>query len=48
MQKVIILTEQEYEELKAYEEILSQRMNEMDLIADDPEKLQEYILEWLR
>lgn len=51
MQKVVILTEKEYEELKgrlnAYEESISSIMNELDLIADDPKKLQEYVLEWL-
>lgn len=48
MEKVIILTEQEYEEFLNNTEVLFKRMEELEEIIEDKDKLQEYIREWLQ
>lgn len=47
MQKVIILTEQEYEELIQFQNEILKRMEEIENIMEDEDKLQKYILDWL-
>ena len=47
MQKVIILTEQEYEELIQFQNEILKRMEEIENIMEDEEKLQNYIFDWL-
>ena len=47
MQKVIILTEQEYEELIQFQNEILKRMEEIENIMEDKEKLQNYIFDWL-
>ena len=47
MQKVIILTEQEYEELIQFQNEILKRMEEIENIMEDKGKLQNYIFGWL-
>ena len=47
MQKVIILTEQEYEELIQFQNEILKRMEEIENIMEDKGKLQNYIFDWL-
>lgn len=47
MQKVIILTEQEYDELIQFQNEILKRMEEIENIMEDEDKLQKYILDWL-
>ena len=47
MQKVIILTEQEYEELIQFHNEILKRMEEIENIMEDKGKLQNYIFDWL-
>ena len=47
MQKVIILTEQEYEELIQFQNEIIKRMEEIENIMEDKRKLQNYIFDWL-
>mgnify|MGYP001771634735 CR=1 FL=1 len=47
MQKVIILTEQEYEELIQFQNEILKRMEEIENIMEDKRKLQNYIFDWL-
>lgn len=44
MQKVIILTETEYEDLKNSDVSLKQLMKDLERLVDKPEELREYIL----
>ena len=45
MQKVIILTEQEYEELIQFQNEILKRMEEIENIMEDKGKLQNYIFD---
>ena len=47
MQKVIILTEQEYEELIQFQNEILKRMEEIENVMEDKGKLQNYIFDWL-
>lgn len=47
MQKVIILTEQEYEELIQFQNEILKIMEEIENIMEDKGKLQNYIFDWL-
>ena len=47
MQKVIILTEQEYDELIQFQNEILKRMEEIENIMEDKGKLQNYIFDWL-
>ena len=47
MQKVIILTEQEYDELIQFQNEILKRMEEIENIMEDKRKLQNYIFDWL-
>ena len=47
MQKVIILTEQEYEELIQFQNEILKRMEGIENIMGDKGKLQNYIFDWL-
>ena len=47
MQKVIILTEQEYDELIQFQNEILKRMEEIENIMEDKWKLQNYIFDWL-
>ena len=47
MKKVIILTEQEYEELIQFQNEILKRMEEIENIMEDKGKLQNYIFDWL-
>lgn len=47
MQKVIVLTEQEYEELIQFQNEILKRMEEIENIMEDKGKLQNYIFDWL-
>ena len=47
MQKVIILTEQEYEELIQFQNEILKRMEEIENIMEDKGRLQNYIFDWL-
>lgn len=50
MQKVIILTEQEYEQLTMYKEIVElfeNKMCELERLVNDKDQLQQYVKEWL-
>lgn len=50
MQRVIILTEQEYEQLTMYKEVVNElenKMCELERLANNKDQLQQYVKEWL-
>lgn len=47
MQKVVVMSEKEYDDLAGMVEEVSRRMNELEEVVDDKDRLQEYIKEWL-
>lgn len=47
MQKVILLTPEEYEELVQTKEVLEKRMRELEIVVNNKDALQKYIKDWL-
>ena len=47
MQRVIVLSEEEYDDLKGVVDAVNRRMKELEEIVDDKDELQNYIREWL-
>lgn len=47
MNPMVIIELKEYEELKKTEEVLKERMKELESLVEDKEALQEYVMNWI-
>lgn len=47
MNPMVVIELKEYEELKKTEEVLKERMKELESLVEDKEALQEYVMNWI-